>query len=677
MVNFWIDFEISFGLSSNKLVVLGEKIRNGQWDALLYTAGVSSDSCVDVVQVAYSNSKSANNDQQANCSNRQAIFRQLEGRFEARHIISEVTRSLRTTLQEIVFLNPRPSQMRGYACAYEDVLREDGSNLSAVLYRIAQTEAGAQQLLGFIRILPEQDIAALQFIETERQDVMVRLMETFGAQHRLVDAPLLSDGTLCLLAVGAALLTAPDHSLLVIEGIDSSFDPSRAKLLVEQIHRIADQRRLHVLMTTHNPALLDALPDKVLADVVYCYRDVADGDSRLQRLGAMGRYRELIALGPLGRLMIRGIIDRFVKDRDTPGKLSFGDFRRQVAAVRDYIQRRQGELLFDPKDLVRIEKTLDLILEGQKSDDYLFDANLMAVVADEFQRMFVKRIGSATGSPRKAMRADLKMLLSKIYGIAEDRAVLDWSAIRENLLANSGMAFPAKLHPQINALIRQVINKQGAQFADFQWLQDSIVEALTDRMMENCDAIPSEAEAGMYPYDDFYAEFSRILEALYPESILSDADFRNLFEPWMNGCLEFPNLEQRFKSLSKQLAAQALGSAHAQLKLERSDWVARLRTSKKVRDRYFEVLTQVLEKYLTEEDGEWSRLHGQLIISFAAEFGEFKYLYIKWVSEQLRKCFGRSFSDCRERCQKAYETTFELAALMADLRSRIGILPSP
>jgi len=318
----WGDFEISIGLQSDQLVIAGEKVTQPTQKVPLYTVDTAPNMHTDEISVAYNNFKQDKNKPHIPCSNRQAIFFQLEtpGRFEAKHtdsqrIIPAVTKALRETLRQIVFLDPRPSLMRDYAYARDDTLREDGSNLSAVLFKIAQTEAGAKHVLNFIRSLPEQDIAALQFIKTERQDVMVRLVESFGTQQRTVDAPLLSDGTLRVLAVGAALLTAPPGALVVIEEIDNGVHPSRAELLVRQIRQIATDRHLRVLLTSHNPALLDALPDESLADVVCCYRDPQQGDSRLVRLGDMDRYPELVAQGPLGQLMTRRVLDRFVKDR--------------------------------------------------------------------------------------------------------------------------------------------------------------------------------------------------------------------------------------------------------------------------------------------------------------------------------------------------------------------------
>jgi hypothetical protein len=85
-----------------------------------------------------------------------------------------------------------------------------------------------------------------------------------------------------------------------------------------------DPRRMReysfVLLTTHNPALLDALPPESIPNAVACYRDPEKGDSRLVKLEDLESYPELVAQGPLGRLVTRGVLDRFLKDPDKRSK---------------------------------------------------------------------------------------------------------------------------------------------------------------------------------------------------------------------------------------------------------------------------------------------------------------------------------------------------------------------
>lgn len=326
----WGRLDLQIRLIADQLVLAGEEIQKGSNDSSsavpLYRVAGEPSAHSDEIQVAYNNFRQGPNKPLIPCSSRQAVFYQLEspGRFEANHpesqkVIPAVTRSFRETLRNIVFLDARPAVMRGYSYDKDNQMKEDGSNLSSVLFRIcSQSEQGRSKLLEFIRSLPEQNIVDIRFIQTDRRDVMVRLMESFGGQNRDVDAPLLSDGTLRVLAVAAVLLSAPPGSLVVIEELDNGVHPSRAENLVRQIRATATERNLQILLTTHNPALLDALPNDCLEDVLCCYRDPDSGESRVTRLGDLDRYPELVAQASLGELVTQRILDRFVKDKTTP-----------------------------------------------------------------------------------------------------------------------------------------------------------------------------------------------------------------------------------------------------------------------------------------------------------------------------------------------------------------------
>ncbi len=270
--------------------------------------------------VAYNNFARGGRKPQIMCNDQMAVLCQLmtSARFESGHKkaqqdIPAVTRRFHRLLSGITLLDPRPSLMRNYSPMSEQKLVESGENLSGVLYNLCADDDVKSELLEFIRALPEQDIEEIRFVETPRSEVMVTLTETFGGGGRNYDAALLSDGTLRVLGIAAAILSAPGR-LVVIEEIDNGVHPSRAAQLLNQMSRIAKERNLRVLISSHNPALLDALPDDAVPDVVFCYRDPADGSSRLIRLSDVPDYPELIAQGSVGRLMTRGIIERFVKN---------------------------------------------------------------------------------------------------------------------------------------------------------------------------------------------------------------------------------------------------------------------------------------------------------------------------------------------------------------------------
>ena len=239
-----------------------------------------------------------------------------------------------STVSWVFFFDLAPSAMRGDSYP-EARLLNTGANLAGVLYTLWQQPDQQAHILEFIQSLPEQDIKELKFYTDHRGRVELALIETLGNQDQEQSIELLSDGTLRVLAIAAALLSAPEGSTVVIEEVDNGVHPSRAKQLLTTMREHAERRNLRLLLSTHNPALMDALPDEALGDVVFCYRDPTDGDSRLVRLSDLDDYMGLVMQGSLGQLVTRGIVDRFVKNPVTPEE------KKQKAL--DWLAMMQGD----------------------------------------------------------------------------------------------------------------------------------------------------------------------------------------------------------------------------------------------------------------------------------------------------------------------------------------------
>lgn len=330
----WNRLSMAIGLRNGELHIGAEKVEQTTVVVPLYDMDQPSTGVGTDAGVAYNNFARGRNKPHVTVSDQMAAFVQLEsparfaaGHHKARETIPAIARRYQSLLSDVLFLDPVPARMREYSFAADKRLLGDGTNLSSVLFRLwgtdpqAQTEpfqSQRQSILGFIQSLPEQDIEGLSFLEGPRGEVMVQLLETFGGTPTPYDASLLSDGTLRVLAIAAAMLSAPEGSLVVIEEIDNGVHPSRARHLLDAIRSIADRRCLRVLLSTHNPAMLDALPDEAVPDVVFCYRDPADGGSRLVRMQDIPDAPELMVQGPLGQLMTSGTLERFVKLHQGP-----------------------------------------------------------------------------------------------------------------------------------------------------------------------------------------------------------------------------------------------------------------------------------------------------------------------------------------------------------------------
>lgn len=340
-----LDMELE--LRGDDLHIVAERMGAGN-GIPLYDMDQASKGHSTEAGVAYNNFSKGGNKPHIPVSDQMAVFAQLDSpaSFHANHKsaqqqIPSACKRYQDVLSNILFLDPAPAKMRDFSFLADKRLGGDGANLSSVLFRLwyggEQAEfnylmeemkkdkrvdmpgdlpdltAERQEILSFIQSLPEQDIQGLSFLKGPRNDVMVQLVESFGGVRREYESALLSDGTLRVLAIAAAMLSAPEGSLVVIEEIDNGVHPSRARHLLERIQTVAERRKLRVLLSTHNPAMLDALPDKAVPDVVFCYRDPVLGDSRLVRLGSLPDAPELLIQDTLGHLMTTGALERFVK----------------------------------------------------------------------------------------------------------------------------------------------------------------------------------------------------------------------------------------------------------------------------------------------------------------------------------------------------------------------------
>lgn len=320
----WNQFEIELHHRDDELHISQEIITSPEENWPLYRIEQPSGGLTNAIRVAYNNFKRGGKKPQITCTDQIAVLNQLASSalFEAGHnraktTIPEVTNRFSRLLGNTLFLDPVPSLMRD-ASYPEKRLKSDCSNLSGVLFNLSQSSNTNAAVIDFIRSLPEQDVSTFDFQESLRGAKLLELVENFGGNRRRWTADLLSDGTLRVLAIATALLSAQQGSTVIIEEVDNGVHPSRAKQLLATMLKHAQQRKVHLLLSTHNPALMDALPDAALDHVVFCYRDKNSGDSRLIRLSDLNDYPGLLSQGPLGELVTHGIVDRFVKSPISP-----------------------------------------------------------------------------------------------------------------------------------------------------------------------------------------------------------------------------------------------------------------------------------------------------------------------------------------------------------------------
>ena len=259
------------------------------------------------------------------CERNASVLSQLHGQMLKDNGVLMSTGSdillLRETLNNVFLFQPEPWRMRDYVRISERELRFFGENLSAVLYDLCVKQHHAKDILDVIEDLPDNGIAAITFIKTDVGDVMLALRELSGSGR--MDSRQLSDGTLRCLAILAAVYSEPEGSMIVVEELDNGIHPSRITKLLHAIQQIAAERHLTLVVTTHNPAVMDAVGPDHMDGLVLCYRSKEDGASTFARIVDLTDYLRLVAKGTMGELAEQ---DAFVKAIREPHDISKHDY---------------------------------------------------------------------------------------------------------------------------------------------------------------------------------------------------------------------------------------------------------------------------------------------------------------------------------------------------------------
>jgi ABC-type cobalamin/Fe3+-siderophores transport system ATPase subunit len=242
---------------------------------------------------------------------------------DSKHAVNAIMGYLKSSF---VF-DPSPRAMRAYERVGQDVLVRDGANLSSVLHSLQngneKQKAALARLLAVIKQLPEEPYADFGFVVTSQGDVLFGM--NIEAQAGLMDARVLSDGTLRSLAVLTALETVPEGSRVVVEEFDNGVHPTRVGLIATALWECGKRRRLNVFVTTHNPATLDSFTKEQLQSVVLCVIDQKARDAKLLRLMALPDVDLLFEAGTLGDLVTRRILEKHLMP-------DFSQEKREIAS---------------------------------------------------------------------------------------------------------------------------------------------------------------------------------------------------------------------------------------------------------------------------------------------------------------------------------------------------------
>lgn len=218
-------------------------------------------------------------------------------------------------------LDPVPHLMREYVPERDSELRRTGENISAAIARLRHEDvASFDHLVGLVREVSDRRIRDIEVTRSSFGDVMLAIQEGTPKRSELTSAREMSDGLLRFIAVATALIT-PNRALdieqglsiedrtgavlLVIEELENGLHPSQAGRVLQLIKEASTDLAKKVIVTTHSPALLNAMTGHLNRSVIVSYRDTS-GKSQLSRLVELPGYAEAIAAGRLGDAVTRG-----------------------------------------------------------------------------------------------------------------------------------------------------------------------------------------------------------------------------------------------------------------------------------------------------------------------------------------------------------------------------------
>jgi hypothetical protein len=212
-------------------------------------------------------------------------------------------------IRRLQFLRINPSEMRGYG-RRDELLGEDGKNLSGVLARLCDDNMEKQSLVSWLTELCAPEIEDIDFLEVkELGDVMAVFVEKGGKR---ISARSISDGTLHFLGTLLALRTAEPGSVILIEEIEAILHPTRIRLLVEYLEMAIRELEIQVIATTHSSVLLQWLSDESLRNAIVFGRVPDHEGTIMRRLGDLPYFNEVVEQAGIEEMFTTGWLEMAV-----------------------------------------------------------------------------------------------------------------------------------------------------------------------------------------------------------------------------------------------------------------------------------------------------------------------------------------------------------------------------
>ena len=179
------------------------------------------------------------------------------------------------------------------------------------------------RLLDTIGIIPEYKITDISITVTPPpyRDVIFTCIEQIEDKIVKIPATSLSDGTISVIAITTAVLTYPDNSIIIIDEFDNGIHHSKAIKFLEKIQKIARQKRITLVLTTHNTTLLNSLKGKEYNGINIIHREKESSNSKIIRFIEIPNYEKIIATGGVGRAVAKDGLLSYIEQEESESEL--------------------------------------------------------------------------------------------------------------------------------------------------------------------------------------------------------------------------------------------------------------------------------------------------------------------------------------------------------------------
>jgi predicted ATPase len=189
-----------------------------------------------------------------------------------------------------------------------DELGSDGENLSTIIYRICRDAKQKERYLDWLSSVCAPQVKGIEFDKRKTDDVLVMLVEGDGDEKPL-SARVISDGTLRFMAILAAMFSAPEGTVFLMEEIENGLHPTRIHLLMELFEQFAESRDLQIIATTHSSQVLLSLSEKAQRDAILFARTEDTPGTITRRLGDLPHFEEVMQKTHIDHLFTTGWLE--------------------------------------------------------------------------------------------------------------------------------------------------------------------------------------------------------------------------------------------------------------------------------------------------------------------------------------------------------------------------------